>query len=113
MKYVQQRIESRKAKDKTGNGVEEVGERDEGAPMDFLHKLMVANKEDPDRVTPYHVFMMGLSNIIAGSDTTAVSLSSILYNLMKYPSTLKKLREEIKHFEEQGRCGNPNVSFKE
>ncbi|KAK5328542.1 hypothetical protein LTR93_002327 [Exophiala xenobiotica] len=121
MKYVQQRIESRKAKDKTGNGVEEVGERDEGAPMDFLHKLMVANKEDPERVTPYHVFvqrsdilqMMGLSNIIAGSDTTAVSLSSILYNLMKYPSTLKKLREEIKHFEERGRCGNPNVSFKE
>jgi cytochrome P450 len=57
--------------------------------------------------------MMGLSNIIAGSDTTAVSLSSILYNLMKYPRTLRKLREEIKHCEEKGRCGNPNVSFKE
>jgi hypothetical protein len=60
MKYVQQRIESRKVKDKTGNGVEEVGERDEGAPMDFLDKLMVANKEDPDRVTPYHVFVSSL-----------------------------------------------------
>ena len=60
MKYVQQRIEMRKAKDKTGDGVKEVGERDESGPMDFLDKLMVANKEDPARVTPYHVFVSSL-----------------------------------------------------
>ncbi|KIW11270.1 hypothetical protein PV08_10570 [Exophiala spinifera] len=115
MQYVQQRIEQRKVRDqtKTPEDVEKAGERDENSPMDFLEKLMTANQEDPERVTPYHVFMMGLSNIIAGSDTTAVSLSSILYNLLKYPNTMKKLRDEIKEFEEQGRCGNPDVSFKE
>lgn len=113
MEYVQQRIEQRKQDNKAGKDIEKLGERDENAPMDFLEKLMVANQADPNKVTPYHVFMMGLSNIIAGSDTTAVSLSSILYNLLRSPDTMRKLREEISQFEQQGRCGNPDVSFKE
>ncbi|KAI1620545.1 cytochrome P450 oxidoreductase [Exophiala viscosa] len=113
MKYVGQRIEQRKGERTSGKGMEKTGEEDENAPMDFLEKLMVANQADPEKVTPYHVFMMGMSNIVAGSDTTAVSLSSILYNLVKYPDTLRKLRAEISEFEKQGRCGNPDVSFKE
>ena len=59
------------------------------------------------------VAQMCLSNVIAGSDTTAISLSSILYHLLKYPETLQKLRAEIEDFERQGQCGNPNVTFKE
>lgn len=113
MKVVEKRIKQRKDEKKSAEDIEELGKRDENAPIDFLEKLMVANEEDPERVTPYHVFMMGLSNIIAGSDTTAVSLSSILYNLLKYPDKMRKLRQEIEDYEHQGRCGNPNVSFKE
>ncbi|KAH0837551.1 hypothetical protein AYO21_05039 [Fonsecaea monophora] len=113
MKYVTEKIKQREDEKKSGVDVEKVGARDENAPMDFLEKLLVANQHDPEKVTPYHVFMMGLSNIIAGSDTTAVSLSSILYNLLRYPDTMRKLREEIEEFEKQGRCGNPAVSFKE
>jgi len=56
---------------------------------------------------------MCLSNIIAGSDTTAITLSSILYNLLKSPKTLQRLRAELEEFERKGQCGNPNVSFKE
>jgi cytochrome P450 len=56
---------------------------------------------------------MCLSNIIAGSDTTAVSLSSILYHLLKHPKTLQRLRAELQEFEAKGECGNPKVSFKE
>ncbi|ETI19665.1 hypothetical protein G647_08678 [Cladophialophora carrionii CBS 160.54] len=113
MNYANQRIKQREEEKKSGVDVEMMGERDETAPMDFLEKLMRANQHDPQKVTPYHVFMMGLSNIIAGSDTTAVSLSSILYNLLRYPDTMRKLRDEIQEYEEQGRCGNPAVSFKE
>jgi cytochrome P450 len=113
MEYVKERIKQREEERKSGVDVEKMGERDENAPMDFLEKLMIANQHDPEKVTPYHVFMMGLSNIIAGSDTTAVSLSSILYNLLRYPDTMRKLRQEIHDFENQGRCGNPAVLFKE
>lgn len=113
MKVVAQRIKLREEEKKTGKDVEKQGERDENAPMDFLEKLMVANQEDPEKVTSYHVFVMGLSNIIAGSDTTALSLSAILYYLLKNPDTLEKLRQEIQEREQQGRCGNPAVSFKE
>lgn len=38
---------------------------------------MVQNEDDPTKVTLHHVFMMA-----SGSDTTSVSLSSILYNLI-------------------------------
>jgi cytochrome P450 len=113
MQFVNEKIRQRKEEKKAGRDVEKMGERDESAPMDFLEKLMVANEQDPERVTPYHVFMMGQSNIIAGSDTTAVSLSAILYNLLKYPRTMMKLRQEIQECEDQGRCSVPNVSFKE
>ncbi|RYP42624.1 hypothetical protein DL768_010307 [Monosporascus sp. mg162] len=67
----------------------------EGTPRDFLEKLTEAHEADPVKVTPYHIFMMGLSNIIAGSDTTAISLSSILVNLITTPAALSRLKREI------------------
>jgi len=108
IKYVQERLDERKL-----NGLKTTGVKDENAPMDFLEKLMIANQADPEKVTPAHVFLIGMGNIIAGSDTTAVSLSTILYNLLKYPHTMKKLRQEIADFEDQGRCGKPDVSFRQ
>ncbi len=113
MKYVNERIKQREEEKKSGVDLEKMEERDENAPMDFLEKLMIANQKDPEKVLPYHVFMMGLSNIIAGSDTTAVSLSSILYNLLRYPDTMRKLRQEIQQYEDDGRCGESSVTFKE
>lgn len=113
MKFVEEKIKKRKEEAKEGKDVERLGERGGGAPVDFLEKLLVANQDDPEKVTPYHVFMMGLSNVLAGSDTTAISLSAILYYLLKNPEKMTKLRQEIHEFEEQGRCGNPAVSFKQ
>ncbi|KAK8075371.1 cytochrome P450 oxidoreductase [Apiospora hydei] len=68
---------------------------DSSAPRDFLDKLMDTHDEHPEKVTPHHIFMMGLSNIIAGSDTTAISLSSILWHLTTTPKAMAKLRKEI------------------
>jgi cytochrome P450 len=86
---------------------------EEGMPQDFLDKITNAHESDPSKVSRYHIFMMGLSNIIAGSDTTAVSLSSILYNLAKAPRAMEKLREEMEEFERRGKCGKMVVTFKE
>jgi cytochrome P450 len=110
MNYVQKQLDKRKSE---AGDMEKWAEKDETAPQDFLEKLLVANKKDPEKTTNYHVFMMGVSNIIAGSDTTAVSLSATLYYLLKYPEKLQKLRQEIRKYEEEGRCSRPNISFAE
>lgn len=80
--------------------------------QDFLEKMVLARDKDPEKVTDYHLSMMGQSNVIAGSDTTAISLSSILYHLLRYPAVLGKLRKEIESFTEQGRCSE-KVTFKD
>ena len=96
------------------SGPEDGSEMDSAnMPEDFLSKIMKARQEKPDQVTEYHCFMMGLSNIIAGSDTTAISLSSILYYLSRYPETLQKLRAEIEDFESADKLGKDTVRFNE
>lgn len=116
IKYVQGRIRQRKEENARGKDFgKNHGEQIEGAPEDFLQKMMKANQEDPSKVTNYHVFMMGLANIIAGSDTTAVSLSAILYYLLRYPETMRKLRSEIEQLAAQDQCGSTDgrITFKQ
>lgn len=52
------------------------------------------------------------SNIAAGSDTTAISVSSIIYYLLKAPSALRSLRREIDDAAERGIISDP-VTFAE
>ncbi len=91
MNFVEQKIAERNHAREKIDASEKQRQDDtsDGAPKDFLDKLNDSHERDPQRVTPYHIFMMGLSNIVAGSDTTAVSLSSVLYNLLKHLSTLE------------------------
>ncbi|KAH7111699.1 cytochrome P450 [Dactylonectria estremocensis] len=80
----------------------QTGEDGPGITEDFLTKFLNHNARDPDRFTTYHVLMACSQNVLAGSDTTAISLSSILYHLLKYPECMKKLRDEIDHFAAEG-----------
>ncbi|KAE8154119.1 cytochrome P450 [Aspergillus avenaceus] len=80
--------------------------------QDFVEKMITARDKNPDKVTDYHVFMLGQSNVIAGSDTTSISLSAIMYHLLHNPEVLEKLRSEIDEFTAQGRC-SAQVTFKE
>ncbi|KAM0328843.1 hypothetical protein ACHAQA_005259 [Verticillium albo-atrum] len=66
-------------------------------PMDFLSKFFHRHAQDPTRFTMYHVLAGCASNIVAGSDTTATSLSGILYHLLRTPTALERLRAEINH----------------
>ncbi|KAK8016797.1 hypothetical protein PG993_014986 [Apiospora rasikravindrae] len=77
------------------SGAKTLASADSSAPRDFLDKLMDTHDENPEKVTSHHIFMMGLSNIIAGSDTTAISLSSILWHLITTPKAMRKLRKEV------------------
>ncbi|EAS33898.3 cytochrome P450 oxidoreductase [Coccidioides immitis RS] len=81
-------------------------------PTDFLTKFLEAHSADPEKFTNYNILMGCLTNIVAGSDTTSISLSSIMYNLCRNYDALAKLRSEIDTMTAEGRLSNP-VTFKE
>ncbi|KAI5867005.1 cytochrome P450 [Durotheca rogersii] len=74
---------------------------------DILSQLLETHKNDPESLTMSEIIAITTTNVIAGSDTTAVSLSSVMYHLSKYPETKKKLVQEIEHAEREGLASNP------
>ncbi|TQN69319.1 Pisatin demethylase, partial [Colletotrichum shisoi] len=68
----------------------------------FLSKFLAKHSHNPDEYTNFHVLTGCASNMFAGSDTTGISLSAILYNLLKNPDSMGKLREEIDDFTRRG-----------
>jgi len=81
-------------------------------PPDIMTKILLAHEEDPARMTKMDLITMCQSNIGAGSDTTAITLSSILYHLLKYPRTYQRLQNEIDTAAKEARVSDP-VTFKE
>ena len=61
---------------------------------DFLTRFMEVERKDS--ATPaWAVNAWATSNITAGSDTTPILLRTVLYNLIKHPSSLAALRREL------------------
>ncbi|KAH7413160.1 cytochrome P450 [Cadophora sp. MPI-SDFR-AT-0126] len=81
-------------------------------PPDIMTKILLAYEENPEKMTKMDLITMCQSNIGAGSDTTAITLSSIFYHLLKYPATYRKLQDEIDNAAKEGRISDP-VTFKE
>ncbi|CRG89508.1 hypothetical protein PISL3812_06544 [Talaromyces islandicus] len=83
----------------------------------FMTKMIRAHRQDPDKVGDHHLFMMAQSNVIAGFDTTAISLSATFYLLMKNPRVLEKLRLEIDNATQNGspeqNYNDDKMSFKQ
>lgn len=64
---------------------------EKGPGKSFLTKLLTMHSENPAKMTREDVFTACSSNIGAGSDTTSISLTSVIYNLMKSPSSYQKV----------------------
>ncbi|KAJ3541925.1 hypothetical protein NM208_g1345 [Fusarium decemcellulare] len=75
-------------------------------PLDFLSKFFGKHTADPSKFTLCHVFAGCASNIVAGSDTTATSLSGIFYHLLRNPEALQRLRHEIQECDRRTQKGN-------
>ena len=78
----------------------------------FLSKFFTKHAQDPDVFTREHVVAGCVSNIVAGSDTTALSLAAVFYFLLKNKSCLSKLKEEIDLFTAQGKLSQ-HVTYAE
>ncbi|OBT68006.1 hypothetical protein VE03_01548 [Pseudogymnoascus sp. 23342-1-I1] len=79
---------------------------------DFLSKALALHRAAPDRFSMDDVISTCTSNVGAGSDTTGISLSSILYYLVRNPLTLHKLRVEIEGETQHGTVSSP-ITFQE
>lgn len=77
---------------------------------DFLDKLLQLREQGKIEDNDIHITMG--ANVAAGSDTTALSLSSIIYHLTQNPQVVRKLREEIDTFAADGKISDP-VTYKE
>ncbi|CAK7201920.1 hypothetical protein SEUCBS139899_004636 [Sporothrix eucalyptigena] len=68
---------------------------DEHISMSMTTKLVKAQRKDPGSLSDTELLMYTAGNIGAGSDTTAIGLSSVVYYLYRSPRVLRKLREEL------------------
>lgn len=77
---------------------------------DFLDKMLPLELEG--KATRQHTWMACGGNIAAGSDTTAISLTSVIGFLATNPAALARLRFEIDEAIAQGSLSNP-ATFKQ
>jgi cytochrome P450 len=68
----------------------------------MLSKFAAKNAASPDTFTGFHVLAGCVSNMVAGSDTTSLSISAIVYYLLRDEKRLAKLRDEIADFQRRG-----------
>lgn len=76
--------------------------------IDLLSKFTQAQHDHPEFMNDEIILTSTLSMIFAGSDTTAISLSSIFYHLITNPDKHKKLMDELDDAVKEGRAGTEN-----
>ncbi|KAJ6020294.1 hypothetical protein N7499_003580 [Penicillium canescens] len=114
--YIKDLISQEKAKPKAvkdDKPIQENKNNDDNNPARteaFLRKFLTAHDRDPLTFTSTHLLFGCVQNIFAGSDTTAIALSSIIFHLTRNPSCLAKLREEINAAAADGTISDP-VTF--
>lgn len=89
-----------------------LSEKEDSGHQDFLSRFVNQHKANPTAFTEDEIRRGCLSNITAGSDTTAISLRAIFYHMLKRPSTYSKLRAEIDALTAEGKISVP-VTYKE
>lgn len=63
---------------------------------DYLGTFLAKARRNPDTFTVDDASYHMMSNLLAGGESTGISLSAAIYFLCKTPQSLEKLREEIR-----------------
>ena len=79
--------------------------------MDLLQKYIDAGERYKETVNPAIVQKMVSSTISAGFDTTAFTMTTIIYYLLKNPCTFTKLLQELEDAVACGQISNPPTYF--
>ncbi|KAK2627085.1 hypothetical protein QTJ16_003051 [Diplocarpon rosae] len=92
-RFAQQRMAERFPAGKGGGALPTI-EAPKSQP-DLLSKFIQAKQDRPEFMTDSLVMTMAVSMAFAGSETTAISLAAVFYYLLKNPSCLERLYEEL------------------
>ncbi|EDN03976.1 predicted protein [Histoplasma mississippiense (nom. inval.)] len=79
---------------------------------DILASLFEVHDSSPSKLSSREIVAITTTNILAGSDTTAITLRAVFYYLCKNPSTYRKLQQEVDSAVEEGRLSEP-ATYKE
>ncbi|CZT42279.1 related to pisatin demethylase cytochrome P450 [Rhynchosporium secalis] len=67
---------------------------------DITTKILLAHEENPSKMTKIDLITVCQSNFVAGSDTTAITLSSIFYHLLKYSTRYRNAERDRCRFKD-------------
>ncbi|KAI5922367.1 pisatin demethylase [Camillea tinctor] len=79
---------------------------------DMIQDITDIHRRSPEKVPAKRVVDVCTGNLIAGSDTTAIALRSLLHNLLINPHCYAKLRNEIDNKDKNGELSLP-IQMKE
>lgn len=108
--FTQECMAAHQAKPKVQLPEDGANGEEQRATMDFLSKFIQKHSENPSVFTTYHVLSGCVSNMVAGSDTTSISLSAILYHVLHNPDVLEKLHREVDQHCPQNKA-SPHITF--
>lgn len=79
---------------------------------DFFSKLQIAKEKLPDEYEKYRMEVVLTTNVAAGSDTTSISLTAVMFFLASTPEAFHKLRTEVLEAEQRGDIQDP-ITFEQ
>ncbi|RAO66022.1 uncharacterized protein BHQ10_002034 [Talaromyces amestolkiae] len=80
----------------------ENNEKEATKKSDFLSKFLEIKAKHKD-LPDWYLTSWTISNMLAGSDTTAINLRAIFYYLLRHPHSLQRVLDEIKEAEAENR----------
>jgi cytochrome P450 len=93
-RFAQQRMSERYPKSSDG-AILPSTEPKVGSQPDLLSKFIQAKNDRPEFMNDSLVMTLAVSMAMAGSETTAISLSAVFYYLLKNPTCMDKLVKEL------------------
>lgn len=64
-------------------------------PPDILDRFLLLGEKDPEFFDNKLILGLMVGNVFGGSDSTAITLKTVFYNLIKSPHLMKALRNEV------------------
>ncbi|KAJ5802101.1 uncharacterized protein N7503_004551 [Penicillium pulvis] len=92
------------------NSVDDQGRSTGKQGVNFLQRFLQSQEKNPEFLTDNRITAMCASLIIAGSDSTAISLSSVFYYLLQNPRVYQNLMQEIDAADAIGALASPKDS---
>jgi len=80
--------------------------------LDMLSRWRNVKASDPNKMSTRDIVVHLSTNVLGGSDTTAVTLRAVVYYLCRAPETMRQVVAEIDKADEQGLLSEP-VQYKE